>query len=71
MVYVLTYDLIECVTVEKKLVGLNVLAWVGAKVFHKFAPKSQKCGVKLNIRVLMVMVLAFCLLVIRPNTNLS
>ena len=71
MVYVLTYDLIECVTVEKNLVGPNVLALVRAKTFHNFAPKSQKCGVKLNIRVLMVMVVAFWLLVIRPNTNLS
>ena len=71
MVYVLTYDLIECVTVEKFLVGPNVLAWVRAKIFHNFAPQSKKCGAKVNIRVLMVMVVAFWLLVIGPNTNLT
>ena len=69
MVYVLTYDLVECVTVEKNLVGPNVLAWLSAKTFHNFAPTSQKCGAKLNSRVLMAMVVAFSLLVIGPNTN--
>ena len=69
MVYILTYALVGYVTVEKKLVGPNVLAWLRAKKFNNFAPTPQKFGAKLNSRVLMAMVLAFWLLVIGPNTN--
>lgn len=71
MVYILTYALVGYVTVEKNLVGPNVLAWLRAKKFNNFAPTSQKCGVKVNSRSLMAMVLGFWLLHIGPNTKLT
>ena len=69
------FDLCPCriyVTVEKKLVGPNVLAWLRAKKFNYFAPTSQKCGVKVNSRsLIMAMVLGFWLLHIGPNTKVT
>ena len=67
------FDLCPCriCNRRKKLVGPNVLAWLRAKKFNNFAPTSQKCGVKVNSRSLMAMVLGFWLLHIGPNTKVT